>query len=161
MAGSNIAIDLGTSTVTVYMTGKGIVYKQANAVAVDRFSGQVVSIGDEAAKMLEKTRIDVIEDLEIFQGQSFYYALFLSGTRADKTDAFRRRFQVRRYEHDDRKNYRRYLQKQHLKAEPYNQHPCRNYRAGQAHGGSARLLRLRRKGFRNQLNGCLCSRLQH
>lgn len=55
MAGSNIAIDLGTSTVTVYMTGKGIVYKQANAVAVDRFSGQVVSIGDEAAKMLEKT----------------------------------------------------------------------------------------------------------
>ena len=38
MVGSNIAIDLGTSTVTVYMTGKGIVYKQANAVAVDRFS---------------------------------------------------------------------------------------------------------------------------
>ena len=35
-------------------------------------------------KMLEKTRIDVIEDLEIFQGQSFYYALFLSGTKADE-----------------------------------------------------------------------------
>lgn len=35
-------------------------------------------------KMLEKTRIDIIEDLEIFQGQSFYYALLLSGTKADE-----------------------------------------------------------------------------
>lgn len=35
-------------------------------------------------KMLEKTRIDVLEDLEIFQGDSYYYALFLSGTKADE-----------------------------------------------------------------------------
>lgn len=55
MAGTNIAIDLGTSTVTVYMLGKGIVYKQANAAVIDRLSGQVISIGDEAAEMLEKT----------------------------------------------------------------------------------------------------------
>lgn len=54
MAASSIAIDLGTSTITVYMLGKGIVYKQANVVAIDRLSGQVISIGDEAAKMLEK-----------------------------------------------------------------------------------------------------------
>lgn len=55
MVGSNIAIDLGTDTITVFMSGKGIVYKQANAVAADRISGKIVSIGDEAAQMLEKT----------------------------------------------------------------------------------------------------------
>lgn len=35
-------------------------------------------------KMLEKTRIDILEDQEIFQGQSYYYTLFLSGTKADE-----------------------------------------------------------------------------
>lgn len=35
-------------------------------------------------KMLEKTRIDILEDLEIFQGTSYYYTLFLSGTKADE-----------------------------------------------------------------------------
>lgn len=35
-------------------------------------------------KMLEKTRIDIIEDLEMFQGTSYYYEYFLKGTKADE-----------------------------------------------------------------------------
>lgn len=55
LAKTNIAIDLGTSNVTVYVAGKGIVYKQANAVAVDVTDESVIALGDEAAAMLEKT----------------------------------------------------------------------------------------------------------
>lgn len=34
-------------------------------------------------KMLEKTRLDFIEDLEIFQGRSIYYEMFLAGEKAE------------------------------------------------------------------------------
>lgn len=34
-------------------------------------------------KMLSKTRLDFLEDQSLFQGQSYYYAIFLSGTKAD------------------------------------------------------------------------------
>jgi hypothetical protein len=33
--------------------------------------------------MLSKTRLDFLEDQSLFQGQSYYYAIFLSGTKAD------------------------------------------------------------------------------
>lgn len=35
-------------------------------------------------KMLEKTRIDVLENLSIFKGTSYYYEFFLSGTKASE-----------------------------------------------------------------------------
>ena len=34
--------------------------------------------------MLEKTRLDFIEDLAIFQGPSYFYKLFLEGTKQDE-----------------------------------------------------------------------------
>ncbi len=34
-------------------------------------------------KMLAKVRLDFLEDLQFFKGSSFYYELFLSGTKAD------------------------------------------------------------------------------
>ncbi len=34
-------------------------------------------------KMLEKTRLDFLEDRSIFQGESYFYALFLSGSKSD------------------------------------------------------------------------------
>ena len=55
MAGSNIAIDLGTSTITAYVCGKGIVYKEANAIVLDTFSNKPIAFGNDAAKMLSKT----------------------------------------------------------------------------------------------------------
>ena len=35
-------------------------------------------------KMLEKTRIDVLENLSVFKGTSYYYEFFLSGTKASE-----------------------------------------------------------------------------
>lgn len=55
MAGYNIAVDLGTSTITVFVAGRGIVYKQANAVTIDKATGEMVAYGDSAFEMLEKT----------------------------------------------------------------------------------------------------------
>ena len=55
MAGYNIAVDLGTSTITVFVAGRGIVYKEANAVTFDKFTGEMISYGNSAFEMLEKT----------------------------------------------------------------------------------------------------------
>ena len=55
MAGYNIAIDLGTSMVTVFVAGRGIVYKEANAATIDKNTGEIVAIGNSAFEMLERT----------------------------------------------------------------------------------------------------------
>lgn len=55
MAGYDIAVDLGTGTITVFVTGRGIVYKQANAATIDKSTGEVVAFGDSAFEMIERT----------------------------------------------------------------------------------------------------------
>ncbi|MBO4343088.1 MAG: rod shape-determining protein [Clostridia bacterium] len=52
---NDIAIDLGTATVLVYVKGKGVVYEEPSVVAVDRASGKVLKIGKEAQLMLGRT----------------------------------------------------------------------------------------------------------
>lgn len=54
MPGKDIAIDLGTSTVKVFVKGKGIVMSFANAVSFDSYTDEVIAIGDEAMKMKGK-----------------------------------------------------------------------------------------------------------
>lgn len=39
---NDIAIDLGTSTVQVYVKGKGVVLQEPSVVAVDKTSGKVL-----------------------------------------------------------------------------------------------------------------------
>ncbi len=70
-----IAIDLGTANVLVAVRGKGIVLREPSVVAVDRDSGKLVAIGEEARRMLGRTpgaiiamrplRDGVIADYEI------------------------------------------------------------------------------------------------
>ncbi len=60
---NNIAIDLGTSMITAYVCGKGIVYKEANAIALDTFDNRPVAFGNEAAKMHSRTP----DSLELIQ----------------------------------------------------------------------------------------------
>ncbi len=52
---NDIAIDLGTSTVQVYVKGKGVVLQEPSVVAVDKTSGKVLKIGREAELMLGRT----------------------------------------------------------------------------------------------------------
>lgn len=50
-----IGIDLGTSSVLIYVKGKGIVLDEPSAVAVNDETGEIIEIGKEALLMLGKT----------------------------------------------------------------------------------------------------------
>ncbi len=53
--GSDIAIDLGTANIIVYVHKKGIVVNEPAVIAVDTNTHHVVAIGREAQAMLERT----------------------------------------------------------------------------------------------------------
>ncbi len=55
MANRDIGIDLGTATVIVYIVGKGVVLCEPSIVAVETVSGKIVSVGEEAFKVLGRT----------------------------------------------------------------------------------------------------------
>ena len=65
MLGTDIAIDLGTSMVKIYLDGKGIILKEPAVVAVNVETEEVVAIGSEAYAMVGRTsdRIDVVQPL--------------------------------------------------------------------------------------------------
>ncbi len=54
MAGYNIGIDLGTSTVTAFVSGRGIVLCEDNSICYDARSDELVAIGDDAGRMFGK-----------------------------------------------------------------------------------------------------------
>lgn len=59
----NVAIDIGTATLLMYLEDKGIVVNVPSMVAVKRGSDKIVAIGDEAKTMLGRTNeeTDVIK----------------------------------------------------------------------------------------------------
>jgi rod shape-determining protein MreB len=56
----DIAVDLGTSSTLVYIRGKGISRREPTIVAVDRQSGRLLKIGEDAQKMLGRTPANII-----------------------------------------------------------------------------------------------------
>ena len=52
---NDIGIDLGTSSVLVYVKNKGIVLREPAVVAVEKRSGRIIAIGEEARRMLGRT----------------------------------------------------------------------------------------------------------
>jgi len=56
----DIAIDLGTSSVLVYVQSKGIALREPTVVAVDKTSGKLLKIGEEAQKMLGRTPGNIV-----------------------------------------------------------------------------------------------------
>jgi rod shape-determining protein MreB len=73
--GSDLAIDLGTANTLIYVRGRGIVVSEPSVVAQHTDTGQVLSVGDEAKRMIGRTpatitasrplRHGVIADLEV------------------------------------------------------------------------------------------------
>ncbi len=53
--GRDIAIDLGTATVLMFIRGKGIVLSEPSVLAVDRDTGRVLRVGLGAQRMLGRT----------------------------------------------------------------------------------------------------------
>lgn len=62
---TDIGIDLGTANTLVYIKGKGIVLNEPTIVAVNKKTGQLVAVGNEAKTMLGRTpsHIEVIRPL--------------------------------------------------------------------------------------------------
>jgi rod shape-determining protein MreB and related proteins len=62
---TDIGIDLGTANTLVYVKGKGIVLNEPTIVALNKKTGQLVAIGNEAKTMLGRTpaHIEVIRPL--------------------------------------------------------------------------------------------------
>lgn len=57
---SDVGIDLGTASVLVYVKGRGIVLREPSVVAIDRMTGRMLAIGDEARRMLGRTPGNIV-----------------------------------------------------------------------------------------------------
>ena len=51
----DIAIDLGTTNIRVFVRGKGIMLREPSIVAVDKYTGRMLKVGQDAQKMLGRT----------------------------------------------------------------------------------------------------------
>ncbi len=56
----DIAIDMGTSSTLIFEQGKGVVSREPTVVAVDKFSGKILKVGQEAQKMLGRTPANIV-----------------------------------------------------------------------------------------------------
>ncbi|MFZ7102094.1 MAG: rod shape-determining protein MreB [Peptococcaceae bacterium] len=81
--GEDIGIDLGTASILVYVKKRGIVLNEPSVVALDKNSGQIIAVGDEARRMLGRTpgnivairplRDGVIADYEVTEKMLRYF----------------------------------------------------------------------------------------
>lgn len=54
MPGINIGIDLGTSTTTIFVEGKGIVFSESTAICYDAYDDEIIAVGNPAGEMFDK-----------------------------------------------------------------------------------------------------------
>lgn len=66
MFSRDIGIDLGTANVLIHVKGKGIVLNEPAVVAMDRTTGKVIEVGEEARRMVGRTpgNIEAIRPLK-------------------------------------------------------------------------------------------------
>jgi len=56
----DIAVDLGTDTTLLYVSGRGIRLREPTIVAVDRQDGRLIKVGEDARKMLGRTPANIV-----------------------------------------------------------------------------------------------------
>lgn len=56
----DVAIDLGTANTLIYVKGRGIVVREPSVVAIDRYNGKVVAVGNEANAMIGRTPDNIV-----------------------------------------------------------------------------------------------------
>ncbi len=64
----DIGIDLGTANTLVYVKGRGIVIDEPSVVAINKKTGQILSIGHEAKKMVGRTPAHIIASRPLVAG---------------------------------------------------------------------------------------------
>ncbi|MFD1737023.1 rod shape-determining protein [Bacillus salitolerans] len=60
MFARDIGIDLGTANVLIHVKGKGIVLNEPSVVALDRNTGRVLAVGEEARRMVGRTPGNIV-----------------------------------------------------------------------------------------------------
>ena len=60
MFSKDIGIDLGTANVLIHVKGKGIVLNEPSVVAMDKKTGKVLAVGEEARKMVGRTPGNIV-----------------------------------------------------------------------------------------------------
>ena len=90
--GVDIGIDLGTASVLVYVKNKGIVLNESSVVAIEKQSGKLIAVGEEARQMLGRTpgsivairpmREGVIADYEVTERMLKYFIGKVIGSKA-------------------------------------------------------------------------------
>lgn len=60
MFSKDIGIDLGTANIMVYVRGKGVVISEPAVAAIDRATGRILAVGEEARQMIGRTPGDII-----------------------------------------------------------------------------------------------------
>lgn len=56
----DIAIDLGTTSTLLYVRGKGVSMREPTVIAMDKVTGKMLKVGNEAEKMLGRTPANVV-----------------------------------------------------------------------------------------------------
>lgn len=56
----DIAVDMGTSSTLIFEQGKGVVIREPTVVAVDKFTGKILKVGQDARKMLGRTPANIV-----------------------------------------------------------------------------------------------------
>jgi len=90
--GEDIGIDLGTASVLVYVKHKGIVLNESSVVAIEKQTGQLFAVGEEARRMLGRTpgsivairpmREGVIADYDVTERMLKYFISKVIGSKA-------------------------------------------------------------------------------
>ncbi len=85
----DIGIDLGTANTLVHLKGKGIVLREPSVVAINNYTGDVLSVGLDAKNMIGRTpgnitairpmKDGVIADFQVTQGMLKYFIRKVTG----------------------------------------------------------------------------------
>ena len=56
----DVGIDLGTANTLIYVKGKGIVVREPSVVAIDKYEGKVLAVGNAANEMIGRTPENIV-----------------------------------------------------------------------------------------------------
>ncbi len=68
MFARDIGIDLGTANTLIYVKGKGIVLREPSVVAINRYTKEVLAVGNEAKEMVGRTPDSIIAVRPLSEG---------------------------------------------------------------------------------------------
>ena len=71
----DMAIDMGTSTTLLFEQGKGVVAREPTVVAVDKVTGKILKVGQDAQKMLGRTPANIVAIHPISNGVIYDYEM--------------------------------------------------------------------------------------